>query len=114
LAVRVVFARPGDILLAGVDVTFSSFRSSELSSPSEVSFLLSPDEKGTVMAFEAILHEVDQLQNVSSRLEGLAEHHPHVSEALVKIAGNVRSTATLLAVLVATKLHSGDGHNLSG
>jgi hypothetical protein len=66
------------------------------------------------MAIEGILHEADQLHNVSLRLEGLAEHHPPVSEALVTIAGNVRSTATLLAVLVATKLHGGDGHTLSG
>jgi hypothetical protein len=55
------------------------------------------------MVFEAILDEVDQLQSVSTRLEGLAEQHPPVSEALVTIAGNVRSTATILAVLVATK-----------
>jgi hypothetical protein len=55
------------------------------------------------MVFEAILEEVDQLQSVSTRLEGLAEQHPPVSEALVTIAGNVRSTATILAVLVATK-----------
>ena len=62
------------------------------------------------MGFEAILDEVDQLHNVSTRLEGLADQHPPVSEALMTIAGNVRSTATVLAVLVATKLHSGDGH----
>ena len=43
------------------------------------------------MAFEAILDEVDQLHNVSTRLEGLAEQHPPVSEALVTIAGNVRN-----------------------
>ncbi|MGB8731050.1 MAG: hypothetical protein WCC99_07370 [Candidatus Sulfotelmatobacter sp.] len=55
------------------------------------------------MAFEAILDEVDQLHNVSARLEGLADQHPPVSEALVKIAGNIRNTATILAVLVATK-----------
>jgi hypothetical protein len=55
------------------------------------------------MVFEAILDEVDQLHNVSARLEGLAEQHPPVSEALIKIAGNVRGTATILAVLVATK-----------
>ncbi len=61
------------------------------------------------MAFEAILDEVDQLHNVSTRLEGLAEHHPPVSDALIRIAVNVRSTATILAVLVATKLHNGDG-----
>ena len=65
------------------------------------------------MAFEAILDEVDQLQNVSTRLEGLAEQNPPVSEALITIAGNVRSTATVLAVLVAIKLHSGNGHTLS-
>jgi hypothetical protein len=55
------------------------------------------------MPFQAILDEVDQLHSVSTRLEGLAEHHPPVSEALVIIAGNVRNTATILAVLVATK-----------
>ena len=55
------------------------------------------------MPFEAILHEVDQLHNVSTRLEGLAGQHPPVSEALITIAGNVRNTATVLAVLVATR-----------
>jgi hypothetical protein len=55
------------------------------------------------MVFEAILDEVDQLHNVSTRLEGLAEQNPPVSEALITIAGNVRGTATILAVLVATK-----------
>ena len=60
-------------------------------------------ESGALMPFEAILHEVDQLHNVSTRLEGLAEQHPPVSEALTKIAGSVRNTATILAVVVATK-----------
>ena len=55
------------------------------------------------MAFEAILAEVDQLHSAGDRIEGLAEHHPTVSEALITIAGNVRSTATVLAVLVAAK-----------
>ena len=55
------------------------------------------------MPFAAILDEVDQLHNVSTRLEGLAEQHPPVSDALMAIAGNVRNTATVLAVLVATK-----------
>jgi hypothetical protein len=62
------------------------------------------------MAFEAILDEVDQLNSVSARLEGLAEHHPPVLEALLTIAGNVRGVATVLAVLVATKMQGGDGH----
>lgn len=55
------------------------------------------------MAFEAILHEVEQLHQVSKRLDGLAEQHPPVSEALLTIAGSVRNTAAVLAVLVATK-----------
>jgi hypothetical protein len=55
------------------------------------------------MAFEAILREVDHLHSVSTRLEGLAEQHPTLSEALTTIAGNVRNTATVLAVLVVAK-----------
>jgi hypothetical protein len=54
----------------------------------------------------AILHEVRQLYNVSDRLDSLAEQHPPVSEALITISGNVRNTATLLEVLVATKIAS--------
>jgi hypothetical protein len=52
----------------------------------------------------AILHEVQQLNSVSDRLESLAGQHPLVSEALLTISGSVRNTATLLGVLVATKL----------
>ncbi len=55
------------------------------------------------MPFQAILREVDQLHNVSTRLEALAEQNPVVSEPLMTIAGSVRTTATLLEVLVATK-----------
>ena len=61
------------------------------------------------MAFKAILDEVDQLQKVGTRLEALADKHPTVSEGLMTIAGNVRNVATVLAVLVATKLPVGDG-----
>jgi hypothetical protein len=60
------------------------------------------------MAFEAILAEVDQLNFAGDRIEELAEDHPPVSEELITIAGNVRSTATLLAIIVETKLRSGD------
>ena len=56
------------------------------------------------MPSNAILHEVQQLYNVSDRLDLLAEEHPLVSEALLTIAGSVRSTATVLEVLVATKI----------
>jgi hypothetical protein len=52
----------------------------------------------------AILHEVQQLYNVSDRLDTLAEKHPLVSEALVGISGSVRNTATLLEVLVVTRI----------
>ncbi|MGA2458282.1 MAG: hypothetical protein ABSF85_11985 [Terriglobales bacterium] len=55
------------------------------------------------MPFQAILREVDQLFNVSKRLEALAEQHPPVSEPLLTIALSVRNTATLLEVLVAAK-----------
>ena len=55
------------------------------------------------MPFQAILREVDHLQNVSTRLEALAEKHPLVSETLMTIAGDVRNTATILSVLVAAK-----------
>jgi hypothetical protein len=52
----------------------------------------------------AILQEVQQLYNVSDRLDLLAEQHPLVSEALITISGSVRNTATLLEVVVATKM----------
>ena len=58
------------------------------------------------MSFDAIMNEVEQLHAVSTRLEGLAENHTLVTEQLLTIAGNVRSAATVLAVLVATKLHT--------
>ena len=56
------------------------------------------------MPSNAILHEAQQLHNVSDRLDTLAEQHPLVSEALITISGSVRNTATLLEVLVATKM----------
>jgi hypothetical protein len=56
------------------------------------------------MDSNAILHEVQQLYNVSDRLDSLAEQHPLVSEVLISISGNVRSTATLLEVLVVMKI----------
>ena len=64
------------------------------------------------MPFEAILEEVTQLYNVAARLEALAEHHPPVSEALIKIAASVRSTASLLAVVIAMKAGGLDGDTL--
>ena len=56
------------------------------------------------MPSTSILREVQQLYNVSDRLDSLAEQHPLVSEALVTISGSVRNAATLLEVLVVTKM----------
>jgi hypothetical protein len=51
-----------------------------------------------------LLHEVQKLYKVNDRLESLAEQHPVVSEALITISGSVRNTATLLEVMIATKM----------
>ena len=59
------------------------------------------------MPYQLLLDEVEHLHGVSKRLEGLAEQHTNVTEELLTIAGSVHSTATLLAVLVATKLPKG-------
>jgi len=56
------------------------------------------------MPSTAILYEAERLHNVSDRLDSLSEQNPLVSEALLGISGSVRSTATLLEVLVATKI----------
>jgi hypothetical protein len=56
------------------------------------------------MPIDAILYEVEKLHDVSERLMVLAEQHPLVSEALLTISGSVRNTATVLGVLVATKM----------
>lgn len=60
------------------------------------------------MALEAIMNEIEQLNLASERIEGLAENHLPVSEALISIAGNVRATATIMAVLVETKLRGSE------
>ncbi len=56
------------------------------------------------MPSNAILHEAQQLHAVSDRLDSFSGHHTLVSDALITIAGSVRNTATLLEVLVATKM----------
>jgi len=63
------------------------------------------------MSSTAILFDAKQLHNVGDRLDLLADLHPVVSEALLTISGNVRQTATLLEVLVATKMLSITGSN---
>lgn len=56
------------------------------------------------MPAKALLHEAQQLKDVSGRLELLADEHPTVTDAILKICGTIRSTATILEVLVATRL----------
>jgi hypothetical protein len=51
-----------------------------------------------------ILQEAQQLYGVSDRLDALSGQHPPVSEELLAISVSVRNTATLLDVLVATKM----------
>jgi len=54
------------------------------------------------MQSQALLHEVVQLKNVSERLNLLADQLPHVTSALLAIAGNVRNSAVVLEVLVSS------------
>ena len=53
------------------------------------------------MPSKALLHEAQQLKDVSGRLELLADEHPTVTAAILTICGTIRSTATILEVLVA-------------
>jgi hypothetical protein len=55
------------------------------------------------MTLDAIQREVDKLRSGSSRLEGLVEQHPQMSEALLTIAWSVRHAAAVLAVLAAVR-----------
>ena len=50
-----------------------------------------------------ISQEVNQLNDVSCRLESLACDHPALEEALMSISGNIRNTATILEVLAVVK-----------
>ena len=61
------------------------------------------------MTAATILLEVKNLHGVSTRLEALADQHPAVSEGLLAISAHVRNSATLLEVLVATKIGPGSG-----
>jgi hypothetical protein len=56
------------------------------------------------MPSTAILREARKLHDVSECLGRLADQHPLITESLITIAGNIRSTATLLEVLVMTKM----------
>jgi hypothetical protein len=83
-----------------------SFRSTELSQPDLRVFpsLGSTRRRVTQMPSTAILREAHKLRQVSDSLDILASQHPFISEALIQISGSIRSTATLLQVLVVTKI----------
>ena len=59
------------------------------------------------MSSKALLPEAQRLKDVCRRLEVVTEQQSHVSDALLTICGTIRSTATILEVLVATKLGGG-------
>ena len=75
-----------------------------LPGPSVVLLSLGSRKVGSPMPSTAILQEVQRLYGVSDRLDSMSELHPLISEALLVISGSVRNTATLLEVLVATKM----------
>lgn len=56
------------------------------------------------MPAKAFQFEIDQLRNVSSRLDSLAQEHPVVEQELISISGNILSNAVLLEVLLATRM----------
>lgn len=56
------------------------------------------------MTATTLLLEVKNLHGVSNRLNTLADQYPLVSEGLLAISASVRNNATLLEVLVTTKM----------
>lgn len=56
------------------------------------------------MPASPLLEEAQQLKDVCQRLELAVDLYPSVTEAVLTICGTIRSTATLLEVLVATRL----------
>ena len=96
----------GVILLAQLLGLFLAFLGSALTLRllENVSPLLeSTAELGTPLPLDRILQEVVQLNNVSCRLESLADDHPLAEAALLSISGNIRNTATTLEVLAVIK-----------
>jgi hypothetical protein len=61
------------------------------------------------MSATKILNEAQRLNDVSDRLDSLAEQHPKASDALASIARGIRDSAVLLEVLVATKISASMG-----
>jgi hypothetical protein len=76
-------------------------------------FFLNSQESRVPHAFDCDSARSSATLQVSDRLDSLAAPHPLVSEALITISGSVRNTATLLEVLVATKIAPISGSSLS-
>ena len=97
----------GAILIAQLIGLLLTFIGEAMTSRLVISEVLPPyrsiQENGIRTGFEVILNEVDQLNGVSARLDALAEQHEPFTEALMTVAGNIRSTATVLGVLVAVR-----------
>jgi hypothetical protein len=55
-----------------------------------------------VLQPQAILKQVDTLNEVGTTLQGLADEHVAISDGLLRVAESVHNVATLLAVLVVT------------
>ena len=56
------------------------------------------------MLSNELLYEAEQLRNVSTRLELVADRHVHLTEKLIAICTTIQSSAILLEVLVVAKL----------
>jgi hypothetical protein len=49
-------------------------------------------------------YEIDQLKEVSTRLDLLADQHPIAEQEIISISGHILRNAILLEVLLATKI----------
>ena len=56
------------------------------------------------MPENALQYEIDQLKRVCVRLDSLAGEHPVIEDEIMSIAGNVRSNAVLLELLLALRI----------
>ena len=61
------------------------------------------------MPANEILDEAEKLHQVGDSLQGLAQSHPRVENALNIISGNVHSSANLLEIVVAMKVEPRPG-----
>jgi hypothetical protein len=74
--------------------------------PNQSSGAVSPGPPGSSreMPARAFQFEIDQLKEVSTRLDLLANQHPTVEKEIISISGHILSNAVLLEVLLATRI----------